>query len=349
MNIFTILTGGTIGSRINNNGFIASGSESSYRIIEMYNKKYGIGCNFTTCEPYNILSENITANHILLLVKTVKNAVNAKKYDGIIITHGTDTLQYSAALLGYMLGDAGIPIVLVSSAYILDDDRANGLVNFNAAVNFIKRGVRAGVYVSYRNDTVTDIVTDTDAVADRESALIHTGTRLQPPIPYSADIYSVNDGWFAKYYNGEIILNPDYTNVPGAKQSMLGYNYDYSLSAESSQILYINPNVGMSYPKLSDEIKAILFGSYHSGTICTDERLKNFTQEASERNIPMFLTGLPDSGSEYETVGEYRKLGIIPLRESSAISQYCKLWLAVSNNENIKTVMSESVADDHIH
>lgn len=344
MNIFTILTGGTIGSKINNNGSISNSGDSTYQIIEMYNKKYiNAACNFTAFEPYNILSENITADNILSLAKTVRNAVNTKKYDGIIITHGTDTLQYSAALLSYMLGDAGIPVVLVSSAYILDDSRANGLINFNAAVNFIKSKVRAGVYVSYRNETITD------TSADKESALIHTGTRLQPPIPYSADIYSVNDCWFAKYYNGKIMLNPDYTYAPNTKQSMLGYNYDYSLAAESSQILYINPYVGMCLPNLSDEIKAILFGSYHSGTICVDDRLKNFSEEASERNIPMFLTGLPDNGSEYETVGRYRSLGITPLKESSAISQYCKLWLAASNSEDIKTVMSESIADDHLH
>lgn len=343
MNIFTILTGGTIGSKMNNDGFIANGSDSSYRIIEMYNKKYHAnGCNFTAQEPYNILSENITADNILLLVDTVRSAVNTKKYDGIIITHGTDTLQYSAALLSYMLGDAEIPIVLVSSAHILDDRRANGLINFNAAVNFIKSKTGTGVYVSYRNETITDTEKDCDA------AIIHSGTRLQPPIPYSADIHSVKNSWFAKYSNGKIILNPEYHYVTGAKHSMLGFYHDYTLTPDSSQILYINPYVGMALPNIYYGVKAILFGSYHSGTICVDERLKKFTEEASAKNIPMFLTGLSDNGSEYKTVGEYRKLGITPLKESSAISQYCKLWLSTSNNQNIREIMSESIADDHI-
>ena len=234
MNIFTILTGGTIGSKINNDGFIANGSETAYRIIEMYNKKYSeSGCTFTTQEPYNILSENITADNILHLADTVRSAVNTKKYDGIIITHGTDTLQYSAALLSYMLGDAKLPIVLVSSAYILDDDRANGLINFNAAVNFIKSKTGTGVYVSYRNEYINN------AEEDLESATIHAGTRLQPPVPYSSDIYSVKDSWFAKYSKGKIMLNPDYNHVTGAKHSMLGFYHDYTLTPYSSQILYI--------------------------------------------------------------------------------------------------------------
>lgn len=342
MNIFTVLTGGTIGSKINNNGFIANGSEPAYRIIDMYIKKYGGNtCNFTICEPYNILSENITADNILMLANTVRDAVNTKKYDGVIITHGTDTLQYSAALLSYMLGDAGIPIVLVSSAYILDDNRSNGLTNFNAAVNFINSQTATGVYVSYRNETITD------NKEDCEAATIHSGTRLQPSIPYSADIYSVKDSWFAKYSNGKIIANPEYY-ATGGKHSMLGFYYDYNLTPNSSQILYINPFVGMELPNIYYDVKAILFGSYHSGTICVDNKLKKFTEEASAKNIPMFLTGLSDNCSEYKTVGEYRRLGITPLKESAAISQYCKLWLAASNNQNIKKIMSESIADDHI-
>lgn len=336
MNIYTILTGGTIGSGINEAGFIANSGETTYRIIEMYNTQYGGGCNFTPYEPYNILSENITADNILLLARTVKNAVNKKKYDGIIITHGSDTLQYSAALLSYMLGDADIPIVLVSSAYVLDDKRANGLINFNAAVNFIKTKARTGVYVSYKND-------------NKDAVLIHAGTRLQPPIPYSADIYSIKDSWFAKYYNGEIILNPDYTNAAETKRSMCGYNYEYMLTPDSSQILYITPYVGMPLPKIHDGVKAVLFGSFHSGTLCVNESLKKFMSEATARDIPALLTGLSENASEYKTVGEYRRLGITPLKESSAISQYCKLWLATSNGLDIQSVMSESIADDHIY
>lgn len=343
MNIFTILTGGTIGSKINTHGLIDNSSQSAYRIIEMYSQMYDSGCNFTPYEPYNILSENITADNVLTLASAVRNAVNTKKYDGVIITHGTDTLQYSAALLSYMLGDAGIPIVLVSSAYILDDKRTNGLLNFNAAVRFIKDKPGTGLYVSYANTNTTGFEETNGA------ATIHAGTRLQPPIPYSADIYSVKDSWFAKYCNEKIMKNPNYTNVAGARHSMLGFNYDYTLTPDSSQILCIYPYVGMDLPNIYYGVKAILFGSYHSGTICVDDKLKKFTEEASSKNIPMFLTGLPESGSEYKTVSEYRRLGILPLKESSPISQYCKLWLAVSNNQNIRTIMSESISDDHIN
>ena len=51
-------------------------------------------------------------------------------YDGVIITHGTDTLQYTAAFTGYIMAGAQIPIVLVSANYVLEDVRSNGVDNF---------------------------------------------------------------------------------------------------------------------------------------------------------------------------------------------------------------------------
>ena len=50
--------------------------------------------------------------------------------------------------------------------------------------------------------------------------------------------------------------------------------------------------------------------------------------------------------AEYESVGCCRKLGIQPLRESAAISQYCKLWLLISNGLSLSEYMGQSVAED---
>ena len=44
-----------------------------------------------------------------MLVRTVKENAD-KGYDGIIVTHGSDTLQYSAAAIGYCMGLESLPI-----------------------------------------------------------------------------------------------------------------------------------------------------------------------------------------------------------------------------------------------
>jgi len=70
---------------------------------------------------------------------TAIEAQHPEHYDGIIITHGTDTLAYTAAALSFYFNAIKIPILLVSSDYPLDDSKANGLDNFMCAVEFIRQ------------------------------------------------------------------------------------------------------------------------------------------------------------------------------------------------------------------
>ncbi len=208
MNILVIFTGGTISSS-ERGGYIGPDEQNNYRLINEYKKLNPKKCkniSFSTSSPYYILSENLTGKHINLLADCIDKALSSDEYDGIIVTHGTDTLQYTAAGLSYIYSDINIPIVLVSSNYILDDSRANGYDNFSAAVDFImtccktpEENINAsaqkntgnnlaiennvanhiGVYVAYKNEN--------------EPAVIHCGARLLSHASYSDKIYSVDN------------------------------------------------------------------------------------------------------------------------------------------------------------
>ena len=89
-------------------------------------------------EPYRILSENMNAGYVNRLADCVRKVMARNDSEGIIITHGTDTLQYTAALLSYVFGTDCVPVLLVSSDFPLEDERANGMANFMRAVEFIK-------------------------------------------------------------------------------------------------------------------------------------------------------------------------------------------------------------------
>jgi len=333
MKICTIFTGGTIGSILDESGYIGPKEGTPYRLLDLYQKQCKVDVEFETLEPYRILSENLSSKHIEILIKTVQKVLTEKTIDGIIITHGTDTLQYGAALLGYVFGHVDIPIVLVSSNYVLDDKRANGLINFHYAVEFIKGQHGKGVFVSYCN---------TDAFPT-----IHRATRLQPLIPYSDYVASVQDSWYGRYENGHYIANPEYY----IKEGQASFNCsakDLQLNDCSKEITFIHPYVGMNYPKLTNDTKAVLHGSYHSGTVCVEGPLKDFMSEAKSKNIPVFLTGLLAGEHAYETVREYEALGIKVLHTASEVAQYCKLWLALSNHMDVEKIMNMSVAEDWI-
>lgn len=332
MKIFAVFTGGTIGSRQGANGRIAPQKGMAYRLLEWYRSSGG-QAEFLTEEPYYILSENLGAEQLCLLIQCVAKQLASGEADGILIMHGTDTLQYSAAVLSYVFGNARIPIVLVSSDFPLEDSRANGYINFRYAVQFIEGAYGKGVFVSYCNPG--------------DIPKIHRGTRLLMHQAYSSVVESVEGIYYGAFHQGKYVPNPDY--LPGdTLPALFAAGQDVALKPDAGEILRILPSVGMRYPKPDSGIRAVLHESFHSGTIAVNQGLREFAARAHEMGIPVFLTGLSNKEAEYETVDAYRELGIRPLQESAAISQYCKLWLLISNGMDLEKYMAFSVAEDHV-
>lgn len=100
--ILVILTGGTIGSKVEGK-IINTTAASSYRLLQLYNEKYADDTEFEVIQPINILSENLTPVEWGVLCNCLLE-LNFEKYQGIIITHGSDTLSYTSALIGTMFG-----------------------------------------------------------------------------------------------------------------------------------------------------------------------------------------------------------------------------------------------------
>lgn len=344
MNIHVIFTGGTIGSTIsagNAGKIISTDPSSSSVLLKMYEQKYGDKVKFKASSPYYILSENLSAEKILLLIREINTILKDKDIEGIVVTHGTDTLQYTAALLGYVFGGADIPVLLVSSDYVLTDSRANGLINFKYAVDFIKGKYGKGVYVSYRNAG--------------GASVIHRGTRLNGPIAFSADITSICDKYYG-IFDGEKYVQCDDSApadcgkaVSPHRTALFDDTQNIKLAYVLDGIISIMPYVGMKYPEIKDNTKVILHGSYHSGTICINDEFDRFAKSAMDKNIPIYLTGLKGGEAAYETICRYGDYGIKVLPASAFIAQYCKLWLAISNGLDIKKIMQTRVAYDYLY
>lgn len=324
MKILVVFTGGTIGSCYNN-GVISPDSSTRYKLIEMY-KQNGGYAEFDAISPYTVLSENLNGEYFNLLYNSVKENIN--NYDGIIVTHGTDTLQYTSAVLSYMFGLCNTPIVLVSANYPLENEKSNGLDNFSAAVKFIKYEKSKGVFVAYKNCD--------------EYAKIHRSSRLQKHLAYSDKVESI-----CNLYCGEIIYNMYVKNDSYAeKQDEIKFE-NIPIFNATSPVLKITPYVGMVYPKLDNSIKAVLLESYHSGTVNTASKdLEKFCNTAKQFNIPVFLTG-SETGFFYESKELYSKLGIQVLPTVAPISAYIKLWILCESNVNdIYKAFSKSIGGD---
>lgn len=289
MKLLFVFTGGTIGSTLSG-GYISADKEKPYLLIEKYREIFGIDFEYDVIRPYTELSENNTGDTLRELIGSVK--LNLKKdYSGIIITHGTDTLQYTAAMLSYTL-DASFPICIVSSNYPIEDKRANGLVNLRTAVKFIKQVGAAGVWVPYKNGD--------------EPAKVHRGSRLIGGQPFTDYLYSVQNHYGFKYdKDGIFVRKSGFSEIENETPCFAGDK----LSAVSDMILKLESYPGMVYPAIPAYAKYILMSSFHSGTVNTKSlQAVRFFEEAKGRGIPVFLTGtLP--GESYESTRVFEDLG----------------------------------------
>lgn len=330
MKILVIFTGGTIGCTVKN-GYISTDNTTTYQLLDLYRKRTTRqNVTIDSAEPYTLLSENLTGEYIRKLGECLQNNL-LRDYDGIIITHGTDTIQYSAAALSYAFPNLTIPVLLVSSNLVLDDENANGVINFEAAVEFIAGQAGNGVYVPYRNN---------DGVL-----YIHQGNRLLPHLPYCDDLISFGKEYYAIFRDGNIEKNPSFRTAPSTDPSRA-----LPLPATwNSEVKRIFPYPGMEYPSLSRAVKAVLLDTYHSGTLCSiSPDMTEFYAEAFAKEIPVFLTG-SQNGLDYESVKEWKKAHVITLPPASPIAMYIKLWMVSSkstNPEEMERIMNTPIAGD---
>lgn len=100
---------------------------------------------------FSLDSSNIQPEEWCVLARAVDRAL--RYADGVVITHGTDTMAYSAAALSYMLSGRVKSVVLTGSqlpiSHPLSDAPANLIGAFMAAASGV-----SGVYISFNRKLI---------------------------------------------------------------------------------------------------------------------------------------------------------------------------------------------------
>ncbi len=109
-NILLIATGGTIASQPTENGLAPQLRAED--ILDHVPQLRQL-CHIDALQLMNIDSTNMSPDCWLKIAACVKEHYDA--YDGFVITHGTDTMSYTAAALSYLIQNAQKPIVLTGS------------------------------------------------------------------------------------------------------------------------------------------------------------------------------------------------------------------------------------------
>lgn len=95
---------------------------------------------------YELDSSNIQPEEWQGMAQAVARAYD--KFDGIVLTHGTDTMAYTAAVLSFMLRNLPVPVVLTGSQLPIWHPLTDGIENLRCAFAMAASG-RPGVFVAF--------------------------------------------------------------------------------------------------------------------------------------------------------------------------------------------------------
>lgn len=158
-----VSTGGTIASRIDyRTGSVTSQFNASDILTAIPELKEI--ANYRTIPIATILSENMTPAIWQELARAVYAEIkNGAK--GIIVTHGTDTMAYSAAALSFMI-DTPVPIIFVGSQRSADRPSSDNAMNAVCAA-------------AAATSDLGEVAVVMHATTNDDACAIHRGTRVR--------------------------------------------------------------------------------------------------------------------------------------------------------------------------
>jgi len=141
--ILMITTGGTLASFHGDNGL-----EPGLHGDDILDKIAGLTVGFDVDkeELFMLDSSNMQPENWSELAQKIYDV--RKRYDGIVIIHGTDTLAYTASALSFALQGIEIPVVLTGSQVSIENPIADATENCRAALHMAASGC-PGVFVAF--------------------------------------------------------------------------------------------------------------------------------------------------------------------------------------------------------
>ena len=147
MRITLLATGGTIASRQTPEGLMPALSARELIRDVSLRPEVELCCR----DVFSMDSSNIQPEEWSLLARAADEAMRAS--DGVVITHGTDTMGYTAAALSYMLLGQEKPVILTGSQLPLGAPLSDAEENLSCAIEAACQGV-PGTYVCFNRKLI---------------------------------------------------------------------------------------------------------------------------------------------------------------------------------------------------
>jgi L-asparaginase len=263
--------------------------------------------------------------------------IKFENHDGIVLTHGSDTLGDTANYLAMTLPGIKVPMILVSSHFPITDARANGVKNLKGALDFISHVKLPGVYVTYHSKGETKViygsrVLQCDNITDEFMSISadKKGEKTICPLGVIKE-------------NGKFeVLDPKLFENLDKRRQVERPNLLDGIESLDARIEVIRPWLGVDYDTVNlARSDAVLHQSYHSGTARTSgrshENLLAFAKRCQDNRVDLYLHMYGEAGRDvYSSTAKYCDSGGLTLMNLSEVAARMKLLIAYSRYRHDK-------------
>lgn len=327
--ILMITTGGTIGSSAENGVICAK--KGNILAAELYLERYGGAVIETAC-AMDILSEELCSEHWEKLLGFI-SGLDLSGYDGLIITHGSDTLSYSSAFLGLCLCGLDIPVVITAADRVPDDSESNAVENIRTSVLVIE-SFRRGVFTVYKNPG--------DSFCS-----VYISTRIREADRVSGSFSSFDGHPFAKAVNGCFTDDPFTLSF----EQLMQRTHPVTLPEKpftNGDVLMIRPYPSEDHSAIAlrKSTRAVLYITYHSSSASThgSGSALSLLRRCRKKEIPFFLCSFGNAALVYQSSDTLIRNGALPLSHISDEAAYAKLILSqILETKDIYSFMKNEI------
>lgn len=292
------------------------------------------GYNLRTKMLFSLLSEDMQPEHWKKIAHEAASELNSGAR-GVVITHGTDTMAYTAAALSFILKNLTGPVVLVGSQRSSDRPSSDANMNLVSAVR-----------VAAESDIGEVVVVMHDSISDDRCA-VHRGTRVRKMHTSRRDAFkSINVEPLGYVDKDGVHMVNEYRKAAPASQKV---TVDDAMNSENVSMI-------LSYPGLSAEhIKDVVI----DGTVLVGTGLghisnriipaiRQVVQRATVVMASQCINGRINM-NVYSTGRDLLDAGVIPAQDMTPETAYVKLmWVlghAKDKNEIRRLMMKNLVGE----
>jgi glutamyl-tRNA(Gln) amidotransferase subunit D len=339
--IALISTGGTIASKID---YRTGGVSAALSASELYAsvpelEKYA---SIDTDVILNEYSENLKPEHWTMIANKIAEKVKSDMYRGIIVSHGTDTMHYTASALSFALQNLPIPVVIVGAQRSSDRPSSDAALNLISATIFATKSEFSGVFVAMHANSSDEMIA------------CHVGTRVRKNHTSRRDAFeSIDITPVAMIKNDKVEIQTEQFEIKLHKRND-GSSFLVKPDFNSKVILLkyypgFDPYL-ITYAVMSG-YKAIIVegtGLGHISRECFPQ-----IQKAVESGVMIFMTSQCIWGrtrmTVYDTGRDLLNMGVISLSNMTSETATVKAMWVLANSKEIesaKKMMQENITNE---